>query len=268
MFIVDFLCSLSAWLLGVVLLTLYVGGGLASLWAVRRWVMPRLRCTQADSEFASAAVQCAMLLYALIAALIAVGVWQRHSQVSDIVSSEAAAIASLWRDLGGYPEPTRVASRDTLRGYTDQVISEAWPLQRQGKVPSVGVVWMDRLQAQLFGFEPANDAQKIVHAEVLRAFNNLTQYRRQRLDWVGSALPGVFWLLLLPGAMLCTTMLAFFRIDDVRFHALMVSFVAAFLAMVLFVILALDRPFSGATGLSANSYQLIYDHHMRDPAAK
>ena len=35
-----------------------------------------------------------MLLYGLIAALTAVGVWLRYAQVSDIVSSQATAIAA------------------------------------------------------------------------------------------------------------------------------------------------------------------------------
>jgi hypothetical protein len=42
------------------------------------------------------------------AALTAVGVWQGYSHVSEIVSREAAAITSLWRDLGGYPEQLRI----------------------------------------------------------------------------------------------------------------------------------------------------------------
>jgi len=33
--------------------------------------------------------------------------------------------------------------------------------------------------------------------------------------------------------------------------------------MVLFVIIALDRPFAGEHGISADSYQLVYDHHMK-----
>lgn len=263
MFVIDFLSALPAWLLGLVLLILLVGGGLATLWAVRRWVLPSLKVDADDAEFASGAVQCAMLLYGLIAALIAVGVWQRHSQIEDIVSAEASAISGLWRDLGGYPEPTRSETRDTLRGYTDQIINEAWPLQAQGKTPSAGVVWMDKLQAKMFAFEPATDSQRILHAEAVRAFNNLMQHRRQRVDSVHARLPGVFWLLLLPGAAVCSIMLTFFQVLDWRFHALLVGIVACFVAMVLFVIIAMDRPFTGAMAISADSYQLIYDHHMR-----
>ena len=33
--------------------------------------------------------------------------------------------------------------------------------------------------------------------------------------------------------------------------------------MVLFVIIALDRPFVVDLGITAEPYQLIYDHHMK-----
>jgi hypothetical protein len=33
--------------------------------------------------------------------------------------------------------------------------------------------------------------------------------------------------------------------------------------MVLFMIIALDRPLRGDTGIGPEPYQLIYDHHMK-----
>src|SRR5262245_54464260 len=189
MTIIDFLFVLPLWLLAVVLTAFLFGCALVGLWLSRRWLLPSLRLRPEDATYAAALVQSSMLLYGLIAALTAVGVWQRYAEVSDIVSGEAAAIASLWRDLGGYPQPLRDSTRSILRGYTKQIIVEAWPQQREGHVPTEGVEWMDRLQAQLFTFEPVTDSQKIHHAETLRAFNQLVHQRRQRLDAVEGRLP-------------------------------------------------------------------------------
>ncbi len=260
---IDFLFSMPSWLLALVLNVWLMSLAIVGLWIVRRRVLPRMRLGYDDAYFAAAVVQSAMLLYSLIAALTAVGVWQRYSQVSDIVSGEATSIASLWRDLGGYPQPLRDESRDMLRGYTEQIIRDAWPQQRKGHIPREGVVWMDRLQAQLFTFEPATESQKILHAETLRRFNELVQKRRQRLDAVQSALPGVLWFVLLPGAMGCIIMCMFFHVENAHFQAVLLLGLAGFLAMVLFVIIALDRPFSGQNGITADSYQLVYDHHMK-----
>ena len=265
MWVIDVLTALPLWLLAIVLNVWLMGFALAALWVVRRWVFPRLRLTYEDAYFGAALVQSVMLLYGLIAALTAVGVWQRYSAVSDIASGEATAITSLWRDLGGYPPPVRDATRDILRGYTEQIINVAWPMQREGRVPSEGVEWMDRLQAELFAFEPTTEFQKVLHAETLRSFNGLVQLRRQRLDSVGGGLPGVLWCVLLPGAMACIALFLFFHVDDRRFQGILLIGLAGSMAMVLVVIISLDRPFSGETGITAESYQLIYDHHMKEP---
>jgi hypothetical protein len=261
--LIDFLFFLPLWLLAVVLNVWLMGFALVALWVARRWVLPRLRLRYDDAYYAAALVQSAMLLYSLVAALTAVGVWAKYSEASGVVSAEATAIASLWRDLGSYPPPVREATQQLLRGYTEQVIQGAWPQQRRGQVPSQGVEWMDRLQAQLFAFEPATESQKILHAEALHAFNHLVQQRRQRLDSVQAGLPRVMWFVLLPGAMGCLVLCLFFHVDNARFQALLLVAVAGFLAMVLFVIIALDRPFIGDMGITADSYQLIYDHHMK-----
>jgi hypothetical protein len=153
--------------------------------------------------------------------------------------------------------------REVLRGYTNQIIREAWPAQQQGRVPHEGVEWMDRLQAQLFAFEPRSEAQKALHAETLGAYNRMVQARRQRLDAVSSGLPGVLWFALLPGAMGCLLLSLFFRVEDARFQAILVTGLAGFMSMVLFVIIALDRPFFGAMAIPPDSYQLIHDQLMK-----
>jgi hypothetical protein len=260
---IDFLLSLPLWALAIVLNFWLIGFALASLWALRRWILPRLRIDTDASLFLGAAVmQSAMVLYGLVAALTAVSVWTRHSQVSDTVSKEATAIAILWRDLGGYPQRERDSLHEVLRGYTNQIIDEAWPMQRQGRVPHMGLDWLDRFQAQLFAFEPASESQKILHAQTLEAYNDMVEARRARLDSVNTQLPGVMWVVLLPGAMACLLLALFFHIEDVRFQAFLISGLAGFVAMVLFVIISLDRPFQGAMAIGADSYQLVHDQLM------
>ena len=262
---IDFLLSLPLWALAIVLNVWLIGFTLTSLWALRRWVLPRLHLDSDASLFLGAAVmQSGMVLYGLVAALTAVSVWTKHAQVSDTVSQEATAIAILWRDLGGYPQRERDSMREVLRGYTTQIIQQAWPEQRQGRVPRMGVEWLDRFQEPLFSFEPASDSQTILHGQTLDAYGRLVEARRARLDSVSTELPGVMWAVLLPGAMACLFLSLFFRIEDARFQITLMTGLAGFVAMVLFVIISLDRPFQGAMAIPADSYQLIHDQLMND----
>ena len=261
---IQFLSSLSLWALAIVLNVWLMGFALASLWAVRRWnLLPRLHGnTNAGLFFGAAVLQSALVLYGLVAALTAVTVWQRHEAVAGTVSNEATAISSLWRDLGGYPQREREAMRKALRDYTDQIIREAWPLQRQGKTPARGVKMTDDLQALLFAFEPVTEGQKILHGQTLSAFNRLAEARRLRIDAVSTALPTVMWFVLLPGALGCLLLAVLYAVEDARLHAILLTALAGFLAMVLFVIISLDRPFQGPMAIGADSYQLVFDMLM------
>ena len=262
MAMIEFLERLPLWLLAIILNVWLMGFVLVGLWVFRRHVLPLLQINFNNAYYVAPLMQSSVLLYGLIAALTAVGAWTRYSNVSSVVSAEATAITTLWRDLGGYPEPLDGSMRDVLRGYTDQVINGAWPQLKRGQIPSEGVEWMDRLQNLLYAFEPATEGQKVLHAETLRAFNHLVEQRRQRLDAAQGALPGVLWFVLLGGATAGLTLGLFYYVENARLQACMLLGFAASLSMVLLVIFALDTPFTGEISIGPDSYQLIYDQHM------
>jgi Protein of unknown function (DUF4239) len=230
---------------------------------IRRLVLRHFHFRPEDAEFCGAMLQAIMVFYGLAVALIAVNGWQKYSDTETVVSQEATAIAALYRDVSNYPAPVRAGLQETLREYTDNLIHEAWPLMRKGRLPAGGVLRMDNLQALLTSFEPATEGQKILHAETLRAYNRMIECRRMRLDAVRTALPGAMWAVVLGGAVIALTSTFFFRVEDARLHWILVTLLAAFMALVIFVVLAFDRPFRGDLGITPESYQIIYDQLMK-----
>lgn len=241
-------------------LCLFAVGGLL---LVRRSVLPRLSIQAADSEFTGAMLQSVMVFYGLAVALIAVTVFQTYSDVSKVVTGEATALNALYRDVTSYPEPIRTELQTRLRDYTRQVIDDAWPLQRQGKVPPGGFEHMSHFQEVLTKFEPTTEGQKIVHAETLRAYNNLIQSRRLRLDAVSTGLPAVMWAVIIIGAFISLSASFFFKVEDPRLHIVEVLLLAIFIGLVIFMILSLDRPFRGDLGIPADPFRLVYDQLMK-----
>ncbi len=262
----DFLFDLPLVIMGAAIvasLCLFVIGGLL---LVRRRVLPRLQIYVQDSEFSGAMVQSVMVFYGLSVALIAVSVFETYSDVSKVISQEATALAALYRDVSSYPEPIRSELREELRDYTDYVIHQAWPLQQRGQVPPLGVVRMNCFQETLTTFEPATEGQKILHGETLRAYNEMIQARRLRLDAVETGLPGIMWSLIVAGAFISLSACFFFKVEDRRLQGIQVLLLAVFIGLVIFMILALDRPFRGDLGVGPEPYQLIYDQLMKgDP---
>jgi len=230
---------------------------------VRRLVLPRLTVHAADSEFTGAMLQSVMVFYGLAVALIAVSVWQTYSDVSKVVSEEATAIAALYRDVSGYPDSVRPTLQNELRDYIQDIIHEAWPVQQQRQVPKGGVALMNTFQGTLFSFEPTTESQKLLHAETLSAYTHMIQARNLRLDAVHTGLPGVMWAVIILGAFIGLSASFFFRVQDARLHIIEALLLAVFIGLIVFMILALDRPFRGDLGIPSDSYQLIYDQLMK-----
>src|SRR5439155_806478 len=90
--------------------------------------------------------------YRLTVGLIAVGVWSNYSSVSDIVSSDAANIASMYRDVSGYPELIRTDLQGQVRGYTEFIIDQAWPAQMRGEYTDDGTRRLNKLAQTIAAF--------------------------------------------------------------------------------------------------------------------
>ena len=259
----DFVFDLPITIVGIGIVFLLCCFGVAGLGLVRRRVLPRWQIKTEDSEYSGAMVQAIMVFYGLALALIAVTVWQNYSNVAGTISEEASRVAGLYRDVSAYPEPARSQMQQELRSYVDYVIHQAWPLQRKGQVPRGGVDCINRFQATLTAFEPTTEGQKILHAEALRAFNNLIEARRLRLDAARTRLPGMLWFVIVAGALISLSSAFFFKVEDIRLHGVLVILLATFIGLVIFMVFALDRPFHGDLGLQPEPYQLIYDQLMK-----
>jgi hypothetical protein len=233
---------------------------LGGLVLARRVVLPRFRFHEGVNEAISGTVQAIGVFYGITVGLIAIGVWNTYSNSSDLVSREAASIGGLYRDIGGYPEPLRDELRSKLRSYTHSVIEQSWPAQKhKGEILNVGTLILDDFQSKLFAFEPATAGQTALHAETLRAYNTLIENRRLRIDAVSAGLSPLMWWVIWVGAAISIGVAYLYQIQDLKIHMILVSLMAGFLAMVLFMIVLNDKPFFGYAAITAEPYQLILD---------
>ena len=234
---------------------------LIGLLLVRRFLIPRLHYHEGTNDAVSGTVQAIGVFYGITVGLIAVGVWNTNSNASELVSREAAAISSLYRDVSGYPSPLRDELRAKVREYTVFVINEAWPAQQRGQGQAIngGSRILDDFQAMLFTFQPANLSQSTLHSETLQAYNQLLEYRRLRIDAVGGGLSTVMWSVIWVGAAISIGIAYFFNIPDFKLHAILIILMGGFLAMVLFMIVINDRPFYGHVRISSKPYELILE---------
>jgi len=231
---------------------------MSGLFITRRLILPRLHL-EATNDAVSGTVQAIGVFYGITVGLIAVGVWNTHSDASDLVSREASAIGGLYRDVSGYPEPLRGELRLNLREYTVFVIEQAWPAQQNGRGQDIttGKRIMDDFQDKLQTFQPASPGQVALHSETLTAFNKLIDSRNLRIDAVNSGVSPAMWAVIWVGAAISICIAYFYNISDPKVHAILIFLMAAFLAMLIFMITINDRPFFGRVGIPNDPYKLI-----------
>jgi hypothetical protein len=234
---------------------------LAGLFLTRRLILPHLHYHEGTNDAVSGTVQAIGVFYGITVGLIAVGVWNTNSNASDLVSREASSIGALYHDVSGYPDPLRGELQSTLRQYTTFVIERAWPAQKvgRGQERMAGASLVEEFREKLYTFQPANNGQSALHSETLAAFNKFIESRRLRIDAVNSGLSGVMWAVIWVGAAISIFIAYFYSIRDLKLHAILISLMSAFLAMLIFMIVVNDKPFFGYVSIPSDPYKLILD---------
>jgi hypothetical protein len=171
----------------------FVGFTWLGLLLIRPWVR-RHAADQPDWNALIGAILAAFVVfYGITLALIAVSSYQNFAAANQIASREAAALGTLYRAVSNYPEPIRGELQRMLRDYTQYVIEEDWPAQRQGVIPEGGTARVTAFEEKLLSFQPQTRAEEILHAETFSEFDVFVDDRRQRLHSVSTGLPEVLW---------------------------------------------------------------------------
>jgi hypothetical protein len=204
------------------------------------------------------------VFYGLALGLIAVATWQNYTDVDGVVSTEAAAVASLYRDLDGYPQPLRGEAERILREYTRTVIDKEWPAHKQGIALEDGDASLDKLENAIMAFEPVMEREKIAHAAVVRSLDTVVDQRRLRLQAVSTGLPIALWSVVLFGAVLNIALSYLFWVENFKLHALLVAVMVIFIGLLVFLTAAMDNPFRGEFSISPDAFQDTFSHVMSE----
>jgi len=203
------------------------------------------------------------VFYGITLGLLAAGVWQNFEDSEDKVTTEASAIAALYRDVRSFPAPKNELLKQKLAAYTDYVIHSAWPLHQKGITKTDGTALLNEFQNELYSFEPQTPREISLFQEALRQFNRMVELRRQRLSSVNNGMPFIVWLLILLGGSITLIICWMFNISSLRLHVIMNGLIGVAIGTLIYLIVMLDYPFRGYLSISPEAYQQVYDQLMR-----
>jgi hypothetical protein len=198
-----------------------------------------------------------LVMYALSLGLIAVASWGNASAAAAAASEEASHIATVYRTLGGYPQPLQDDLKDSIVRYTQSIIEKAWPAQHRGEVTEAGIEIILHLWSQITQFEPKTDGQRVIHGQILDGFNKLVEFRRRRIEAATYAVPGTLWVVVLVGAVVSIFGSYLFKIQSLPVHGLLTMLLATMIALLVFFIATTDHPYSGSNAIKPVAYEIV-----------
>jgi hypothetical protein len=146
------------------------------------------------------------------------------------------ALATLYKDVSVLENSQKNVLKLTLKSYTTYVLTEAWPMQKQGEIPLGGTIIMNTFQKQIANYKTASSKDEIYYSQVLSKYNVLMKRRLLRLNAVKSSLPATIWVVLLLVAFINIMFTGLLDIKnnklDIILHILMVMLLASLIFLI------------------------------------
>jgi hypothetical protein len=248
--------DLPGWLLCLLILIIYMGGAVLGLLATRSLTHRLFGPPPGHNDMVSYYLEAFGVLYGLTLGLIAVATWQNYTEVMKLVAQEAAALRVLHADVSWYPQPVRSELNQGLLAYTDFVIEEEWPAQRQGVLLGTGQQQLLAFRRPLMEFEPDTEGEKALHQATLQSFDRYLDLRGTRLSHVSAGVPGLVWLVLIVGAVLSVVITYCLSLQSLWGHVVLTVLLTGFLSLVIFLIVMMDYPFRGEFAVGPGAFEL------------
>jgi hypothetical protein len=253
----DWIYDIPRWGGTLLFAAVFVGFTWLGLVLIRPWVR-RHAADQPDWDALIGAILAAFVVfYGITLALIAVSSYQSFAAANQVVGREAATLGTLYQAVSNYPEPMRGELQTMLRDYTRYVIEEDWPAQQRGDIPQGGTVRVTAFEEKLLSFQPQTRAEEILHAETLRELDEFNDDRHQRLESILTGLPAVLWFLVAVGAVVNAVLICLFDVKRLSVHLLLAGLMSLFVSQMVFMIVAMDKPFRGEVSVSSDNFQLM-----------
>jgi hypothetical protein len=248
--------DLPGWLLFLLMLAVCIGGAAAGLLATRARAHWLFGPPPGQNEIVSYYLEAFGVFYGLALALIAVATWQNYADVQKLVAQEAAALRVLHANVAWYPRSVQGELNQGLLAYTDYLIEEEWPAQRQGVLLGTGQEQLLAFRRPLMAFDPADEGEKALHQETLQSFDHYLELRGLRLSHASIGVPALVWLVLIVGAVLTVAITYCFSTKSLRTHVVLTVILSGFLTLLIYLVVMMDYPFRGEFAVGPGAFEL------------
>ena len=201
-------------------------------------------------------------LYGLLLGFMVFLVWDSFDKAQVNANREGSSARGLYRTIRYYPDSAKRAPlMVAYLTYARHVVKHEFP-----HMETMQAFTKEDRQAfnAVFSGIEAMDTSDWRTNQLFQNLNELATYRNLRhLDAVAE-IPGAIWLALLIGGLIVLLFAALLEVEDRRLHLLINGVLGTFIALIVYIILILDHPFTGQVKIEPEAYQQILIMHRED----
>ena len=254
------LTNMPTWLLGVIV----VGGSMLLAAVGLLLARPRVKSiiTEEHNDIAGFIFAAIGAVYGVLLAFLVFAVWDDFGSAQRAAAQEASILLSLYHDTHAFPQPVRSITKRQLHEYAHSVVDDEWKTMEKGDPSPRTQAQLDALYHDYGRLKPANSWETALYSESFSRLNDMSADRDLRVLSSQAALADIFWVVLIGGAVLTVGFSFLFYMQNIRVQVLLTALEAGLIALVLFLILVLNHPFTGDVRVSPESFD--YALHVMD----
>jgi hypothetical protein len=253
---VIWLTSRPGWVL-ILFLFIFTGLAMTGPFLVRLRV--RLQHLRGNNEVAGFKFAVIGVLYAVLLAFVVIIAWERFHDAENAVALEGGSAATIYRLAGGLDDTTAATLRANLAAYLHSVLADDWPAMVRGRSSTVTTRLLSDLYDQVIRYQPADLHGSDIQSDLLSELDQVTRARRDRLVISEGTVPPVIWFVLFLGAGLTISFTFFFGTENLIAQSMMTGILAAIILSAVLVVIALDRPYTGAVTVSKEPIRTVLE---------
>jgi hypothetical protein len=187
------------------------------------------------------------ILFALLVGFIAVEVWNNYDKAKLAVVSEASALRAVILLAGVFPEEQKTRIYALIDRHIEDAINKEWPAmaRQQATLSTLRANALIEALQDVLALKPANDSQRTIQPEMVKALQAALDARRQRIVVSQSTVGTVKWAGILLQAVCTLVAIAMVHSDNRLTCGITLTLFATGIALSLLLIAAYSRPFTG-----------------------
>lgn len=195
-------------------------------------------------------------LQAVLIAFVLIGLFDAVGAAADTSQQEANSLVALSWAGGELPAPTGDKIHSLAVSYAHQVINTEWPqMSAHNQVSTAGWATLTDMQKAIAETKTTSTWQDSRRNEAATQLASLYQNRQQRLNDASAGVSTVIWFALIIGSLLSLGLPLLFGGPKIRAHIIIVSTLAATLAVLLYSIFQLQNPFAGGAAIKPEAFR-------------